>query len=92
MKSSKKQRKKDKIVVVPPTGKAESGNRICIVTHLYGIPEEDIRIDLDRNLLMISASKPNEAVMQKIPIPAGSRICKKKFLDGILEIILEKPV
>jgi hypothetical protein len=29
--------------------------------------------------------------VQKITVPENSYICKKKFSDGVLEIILERP-
>jgi HSP20 family molecular chaperone IbpA len=88
----KKEQKDKKIVIVPPTGISENGRSICIISQLHGIPEEDIRIDLEKTQLIISALLRTETVMRKITVPAGSRISRKKFRDGILEIILERPL
>ena len=89
---AKKKRKDEKNVIVPPTGISERGGSICIVSQLHGIPEEDIRIDLEKTQLVISALIRTEKVIRKIIVPDGSRISKKKFSDGILEIILERPL
>ena len=92
MSSTKKQSNDEKNIVIPPTGISENGRSICIVSHLHGIPEEDIRIDLEKTQLIISAVIRTGKVLQKVTIPEGSRISKKKFRDGILEIILERPL
>ena len=83
--------KKKKTIINPPTGVSESGGSICIISQLHGIPEEDIRIDLEKRQLVISALVPGAIVMREVLVPEGSRIIRKKFQDGILEIILEKP-
>jgi HSP20 family molecular chaperone IbpA len=88
---AKKQRKTKKTLIVPPAGISGSGTSICVVCQLYGIPEEKIRIDLDRTQLVVSAAHENEMVKRIITVPEGSRISSKKFHDGILEVILERP-
>jgi HSP20 family molecular chaperone IbpA len=92
MASAKIQRKDEKTIIVPPTGISESGRLICIVSQIHGIPEEEIRIDLEKTQLVISTSNEKTAILQTITVPEGSRISKKKFRDGILEIILERPL
>jgi HSP20 family molecular chaperone IbpA len=91
MGTTRRQRKDKKTVIVPITGISENGRSICIISQLHGIPEEDIRIDLEKTQLIISALVRTEKVMRKITVPDGSQISKKKFRDGILEIILERP-
>jgi HSP20 family molecular chaperone IbpA len=88
----KKQEKDEKTIIVPPTGISESGRLICIISQIHGFPEEEIRIDLEKNQLVISTSNDKTALLQTITVPEGSRISKKKFRDGILEIILERPL
>ncbi|MEI8331596.1 MAG: Hsp20/alpha crystallin family protein [Methanomicrobiales archaeon] len=83
--------RKKKIVIDPPTRISENGGSICIISQLHGISEDDIRIDLENRRLEISASLPDAMVMRVVLVPEGSRIIRKKFRDGILEIILEKP-
>ncbi|MGB7787660.1 Hsp20/alpha crystallin family protein [Methanoregula sp.] len=92
MGTTRKKRKNEKTVIIPPTGISENGRSICIISQLHGVPEEDIRIDLERTQLIISALVRTEKVMRKITVPDGSQISKKKFRDGILEIILERPL
>jgi HSP20 family molecular chaperone IbpA len=91
MAPAKKQRKDKKTLIVPQTGISESGSLICIISQIHGIPEEEIRIDLEKTQLVISTSNEKTAILQTITVPEGSRISKKKFRDGILEIILERP-
>jgi HSP20 family molecular chaperone IbpA len=92
MASAKIQRKDEKNIIVPSTGISESGRLICIISQIHGIPEEEIRIDLEKTQLVISTSNEKTAILQTITVPEGSRISKKKFRDGILEIILERPL
>jgi HSP20 family molecular chaperone IbpA len=87
----KKQKKVEKNTIVPSTGVSESGLSLKIISQLPGISEDTIRIDLEGAQLTISISNQNPAVVQKITVPEGSSICKKKFRDGVLEIILERP-
>lgn len=91
MVAGKKHKKNNKAIIVPPTGVSQNKELTCIICHLHGIPEEEIRIDLEKTCLTISATHQNMIVMQKITVTDGSRIQKKKFLNGILEIILEQP-
>ncbi len=92
MDATKKPRRTKKTVIIPPTGISKNGKSIYITSHLHGIPEEKIRVDLDETELTISASRENDQVMRKITVPAGSWISKKRFYGGILEIILELPL
>ncbi len=92
MHMTKKKKNEKKNIIIPPTGVSENGRSIVIISQLHGILEEDIRIDLEKTFLTISAVKSGVTVNGKIPVPSGSRISKKKFHNGILEIILERPL
>ncbi|PWR73715.1 Hsp20/alpha crystallin family protein [Methanospirillum lacunae] len=63
-----------------------------ILTILPDIDEEKIRIDLENNesLITITASGTRVQFQKKIVIPCDVRLLKKRFSDGVLEIILEK--
>ncbi|MDD1710999.1 MAG: hypothetical protein LUQ37_08855 [Methanoregulaceae archaeon] len=87
----KKQKNGEKITLVPSTGITETGISFKILCYLPEIPEEAIRIHLDDAQLIIATSNQNETVVQKITVPVDSYICKKKFREGVLEIILERP-
>jgi HSP20 family molecular chaperone IbpA len=89
---AKKQRKTKKNLIIPPVKILENGTSICVVCHLNNVPEENIRIDLDRTQLIVSAAHEHKMVNQTITIPEGSRISSKKFHDGVLEVILERPL
>jgi HSP20 family molecular chaperone IbpA len=87
----KKQKNVEKNTIVPSTGISETGISFKIISQLPGISEDTIRIDLEGTQLTISISDQNPTVVQKVTVPEGSYICKKKFRDGVLEIILERP-
>jgi HSP20 family molecular chaperone IbpA len=80
-----------KAIIAPPTEVTDNGGFLCVTCHLHGIPEEEIRIDLEKSQLTLRASKQNETYLRIVTVPEGSRITRKKFHDGILEIILERP-
>jgi HSP20 family protein len=63
---------------------------IRILIELPGIAEEKIRIDLDKNSVIIRASDTVKQYKKTIRIPIDARFCKKRFSDGVLELILEK--
>jgi HSP20 family molecular chaperone IbpA len=87
----KKKKKVEKNTIVPSTSVSETGISFKIICPLPKIPEEAIRIDLEGTQLIISTLNHDTATVQKITVPENSYICKKKFSDGVLEIILERP-
>lgn len=86
-----KKKQGEKYTIVSSTGISETGISFKIICQLPGISEEEIRIDREGTQLIISTSHQNPTVVQKITVPADSTIIKKKFRDGTLEIILERP-
>jgi len=90
MSGTKEPEKRKKPIVVPQVNISRCGTSICVVCQLPNVPEEKIRIDLERNRLIISAEKEEGKIVKKLMVPAGSWIRQKKFHDGILEIILER--
>lgn len=64
--------------------------RICI--DLPDTTEEQIRIDMEKTALTLSVVRDGSAVKKIIRIPKGLRIFRKKVSNGVLEIVLEKPV
>ncbi|MGB9177482.1 MAG: Hsp20/alpha crystallin family protein [Methanoregula sp.] len=87
----KKQKKVEQNTIVPSTGVSETGISFKIICQLPGISEDAIRIDLEGTHLTISVSNQNPTVVQKVTVPEDSYLCKKKFRDGVLEIVLEQP-
>jgi HSP20 family molecular chaperone IbpA len=87
----KKHKTGDKIIVVPPDNVSEGERSICIICQMQGVPEEEIRVDLEGTQLIISTPVKNATVMRKIVVPEGSTISKKKVRDGVLELILKRP-
>jgi len=90
MRTTKELQNDGKTFIVPP-GIAESGSSIRIISRLDEIPEEDIRIDLEKTRLTITTLTGNEKVIRDITVPEGLRISRKKYRDGILEIVLYRP-
>jgi HSP20 family molecular chaperone IbpA len=79
-------------ITEPSTTLIDEGIFLRILTILPDIDEEKIRIDLENNesLITITASGARVQFQKKIVIPCDVRLLKKRFSDGVLEIILEK--
>lgn len=92
MGTAKKKKTGEKSIIVPTSSISVSGRSINILCNLPGIAEEEIRIDLEGTQLIISAPMQNATVERKITVPEGSSIRKKKFREGILKIIVERPL
>lgn len=71
---------------------ADDGRYIHVSIDLPGIAEEQIRIDLERTTFTLTIREDERMFEKTIQVPSGARIFKKKVCDGVLEIILEKPV
>jgi HSP20 family molecular chaperone IbpA len=90
MSVAKKQRKDEETAIILPAHICEKGRAISVRLMINGVPEEELQIDLEKNQLRISTSKQTMRA-RIITVPGGSRIRKKTFRNGILEIILEQP-
>jgi HSP20 family molecular chaperone IbpA len=90
MSTAKELENNGKTFIVPPCI-SDSGTSICIISRLHEILEEDIRIDLEKTSLTITALAGPEKVMRNITVPEGLRISRKKYRDGILTIVLDRP-
>lgn len=76
----------------PPVSITDSNNHITITIGLQGVPEEHIRIDLEKTILTVKVSSDGKVLRKAIHVPEGAHFFKKKFSNGILEVFLEKPV
>lgn len=75
----------------PPVRLTTDGRHISLSIALPGISEEQIRIDLENTTFTLSVMDEGKVVTKDIQVPRGTRFCKKKFADGVLDISLEKP-
>jgi len=82
---------KEQPYTIPAPHISRKDRSIHINCPLEGIAEEKIRIDLEETLLIISIVNNGHTASKKVPVPAGSRISKKRFHDGVLEVVLERP-
>jgi HSP20 family molecular chaperone IbpA len=83
----------DAIPTVEPVTKViDDGKFLRILTELPGISEEKIKIALENKstLITIHAMDTVKQYKKVITIPCEVRFSKKRFSDGILELILEK--
>ncbi|MGA2104551.1 MAG: hypothetical protein ABSG06_04065 [Methanoregula sp.] len=87
----KEQKKARKPIIVPYTMISNSKKTIHIICQLQGVAEEKIRIDLEQGQLNIAAANNTREFIKKITVPDGSQISSKKFHEGILEILLDRP-
>ena len=76
----------------PPVRMTDDGRCIHVSIGLPGVAEEQIRIDLEKTTFIVSISENEKTFKKAIKVPQGARFFKKKFSDGVLEIVLEKPV
>jgi HSP20 family molecular chaperone IbpA len=76
----------------PPVRMTDDDRNVYISIGLPGVKEEQIRIDLEKTTLTLSISNGGKISRKIIHIPKGARFFQKKLSDGMLEIILEKPV
>ena len=90
---TKNNRKANPIKVTEPvTTLRDEGKFLHIHTELPGISEEKIKIDLENHSTSITIIASDEGIQYKkvITIPCEVRFSKKRFSEGVLELILEK--
>jgi HSP20 family molecular chaperone IbpA len=68
----------------------DEGKFLRIIAELPGVFEEKIRIDLEKTSVTIVASDTVKQFKKVITVPCEVRFSRKRFSDGILELILEK--
>lgn len=80
------------IATEPSTSLLDEGEFLRILTILPGIAEEKIRIDLENHPTLVTIAASGSAILYKkvISIPYEVRFCKKRFYEGVLELVLEK--
>ncbi|MFA5294430.1 MAG: hypothetical protein WC382_02815 [Methanoregulaceae archaeon] len=86
----KKEARPERETVEPEMDIFDEGNYLRIVTELPGVSEEKIKIDLEQTTLIISASERGRDYRKRVSLPCEVTLGKKKYQNGILELILEK--
>ena len=67
----------------------ENGKKIRVIVELPGVNEEDLRLDLSEDILVISASRGNRNYYKDAKLPnAYENIVGRAYNNGILEVIL----
>jgi HSP20 family molecular chaperone IbpA len=70
---------------------AQDDDYISLVKELYGIDEENIRVDLENDIVTVSwTDRFMKTCKEQVRLPSKVRLSKKKFQNGRLEILLEK--
>ena len=87
--------KSRKIPVHKPEGirinLADEGDYFLVTVELPGIEEERIRIDLEKTVLIVSWSDSHsDRFREELVLPQKGMFMRKKFNNGILQIVLEK--
>ena len=70
----------------PQIERTGNGKEIRLRIGLPGVIEEQIRLDLEKTTLTLSVLQDGTTMKKAIRVPKGTRIYKKKFSDGMLEI------
>lgn len=70
----------------------DEGKFLHILTELPGVAEEKIKIDLENTSTSVTIVANETAILYKkvITLPCEVKFKKKRFSDGVLELILEK--
>jgi HSP20 family molecular chaperone IbpA len=78
--------------IEPTTTLIDEGKYLRILTELPGIAEEKIKIDLENQSTSVTIVASDTVFQYKkvITIPCEVRFSKKRFLNGVLELTLEK--
>jgi HSP20 family molecular chaperone IbpA len=78
--------------IEPATTLIDEGKYLRILTELPGIAEEKIKIDLENQSTSVTIVASDTVFQYKkvITIPCEVRFSKKRFLNGVLELTLEK--
>jgi HSP20 family molecular chaperone IbpA len=79
-------------IIEPVTKLYDNGKFLHILTKLPDIGEEKIKIDLENHSTSVTiiASDLGKQYKTSISVPCEVSFSKKRFSDGVLEIILEK--
>ena len=79
-------------IIEPATTLIDEGKILRIITKLPGIAEEKIKIDLENHSTSVTIVATDSVIQYKkvITIPCEVKFNKKRFSDGVLELILEK--
>lgn len=80
--------------IEPTTTVFDEGNFLRIRTELPDMAEERIKIDLTHQSTSITIIAKNTVKQYRkvISIPCQVRFSKKRFSEGVLELILEKKI
>jgi len=69
----------------------EDGKKMRVIAELPGVGEEDIRLDLNGDILIISATRENRSYYKNVRLPRASQnIIGKLCNTGILEVTLSQ--
>lgn len=70
----------------------DEGDLIRIVMEIYGVCQEDIRLEVNKNNLVVSVNSAEEKVLEEIILPCEVKTdeVNKEYKNGILEIKLRK--
>jgi HSP20 family molecular chaperone IbpA len=79
-------------IIEPVTKLYDNGKFLHILTKLPDIAEEKIKIDLESHSTSVTivASDTVKQYKTSISVPCEVSFSKKRFSEGVLEIILEK--
>jgi len=79
-------------IIEPVTKLYDTGKFLHILTTLPDIGEEKIKIDLENHSTSVTiiASDLGKQYKTSISVPCEVSFSKKRFSEGVLEIILEK--
>ncbi|MDD1701952.1 MAG: hypothetical protein LUQ31_03085 [Methanoregula sp.] len=86
----KEEERPENRTIEPLTDIFDEGSFLRIVVELPSVNEEKIRISQDETRLVISASEGGKRYRKMIAMPWNGKVVKKRYQNGILELVMEK--
>ncbi len=70
----------------------DEGDHIQVVTEIVGVAEEDISINVTKDMLTISVNRPDKSYCEEVALPAevNPNRCTRSYSNHVLVIRLEK--
>ncbi len=88
--AAKKETKSGSEPTEPVTDLFDEGDYIRVVAELPGMTEDKIRVTLQGTTLAIAAREKDRNFYKEVSFPCEVELGKKRYMNGILEITLEK--
>jgi HSP20 family molecular chaperone IbpA len=85
-----KPEKQKKTVIEPVVDVFDEGSSFHVIVEMPGVDENLIHVNLQGTTIRVSATGKGRAYQKEILLPCQTRLEKRRFQNGILELTMEK--